>query len=95
MAALTRLWWSSRGRLFRRDLLDRILRHRRTIHTYHMGHMDIGVAAGTAGTIGGEASTGIGTVGARSAEATSAIYEVANSGATGLAVRAVSMSEVS
>lgn len=68
MAALTRLWWSSKGRLSRRDLLDlldRILLHRRTIRTYHMGHMDIGVAAGTAGTIGAEATTAMDAVGAR------------------------------
>ena len=60
-----------------------------------MGHMDIGVAAGTAGTIGREATTVIDTVGARSYDTTSVIYELAGSGAMGLAVRAVSTSEVS
>jgi len=60
-----------------------------------MGHMDIGVAAGTAGTIGREATTVIDTVGARSNDAISAIYEPAGSGATGLAVRAVSTPEKS
>jgi hypothetical protein len=60
-----------------------------------MGHMDIGVAAGTAGTIGGEATTVIDTVGARVLLQASAIYELAGPGATGSDVRAVSTSEVS
>ena len=56
--------------------------------------MDIGVAASTADTIGGEATTAIDTVGAKSYARASAIYELAGSGATGLDFRAVSTSEV-
>jgi len=57
--------------------------------------MDIGVAAGTADTIGGEATTAMDAAGARSKDTTSAIYEPAGSGATGLAVRAASTPEKS
>ena len=60
-----------------------------------MDHTDIGAAAGTAGTIGGEATTAMDAAGARSYDRASGIYELAGSGATGLAVRAVSTPEVS
>ena len=60
-----------------------------------MGHMDIGVVAGTADTIGGEATTAMDAAGARSYDTTSVIYELAGSGATGLDFKAVSMWDLS
>jgi hypothetical protein len=97
-AGLNPRWWSSKGRLSRPHPLDRILPRRPIIRTYHMDHTDIGVAVGTADTIGGEATTvgdTVDTVGARSYGTSSALSEPAGFGATGLALRAVSTSEKS